>query len=777
MFPQAKRRRTGDYARADAKLDEKRAQQGYRLKSRFESIFDKYEKNFDGIGDEIDLETGEIIVDRGHLKHMRYDTDVGNGQADKIVKALEIVDSSDDQSSVGLTASSDQNFAEDFAIRSAGEIEDHRVVSSEGKLPGMNNPDEVDPACNELSLEMAAIGAVENEEDELAIGMHKDSSTNSVRKKAVNTRTNGSNKIDPKWVAPPLPHDAFKTRPVHRRKAHVSPLKIQSYDVFLGNWLQKDSVWDMRPEAPPERYTLQDRTSRSLQEEHDEEWTQDENQVLWNLKEQENLPLDAIAKYFPRKTPASIEANWRFVKWERQKGKGHAINSDAARSDRSPEAFLDASMDLTGEELPVSGRAKAGDDLRPREVIVLEDSEVDDLNGNLTKFASTHSTLPEPKETIRWMNANTDLHINLKQWHLNTDKLPKDLHRYQPFYMQNPDLVPLDPSITEAQRILVPSPGGVLHDIGLDYPKSAQKTALGESTHSEVIFINQFGVAHVPVLKTKRKRKSGDASDEREKVSKSATDGGRRVTVGREKIKSINNEKFEKITLNRRLKKRRETKAYNAQFLSAKPAQKEMESTQRLSELPVSDAVNGDAHAKIASLRGSQDCWVTASKSCPSSSFDYDSREIPDSQPSQGATNAVEGISTLEATTSASEQAIIMTPPGQDKSRSDLTLETSGLRVVPQTALPSRIITPKSSRGLASKRGAKDANQSDSGRRKSKAISSLSLSLLCDESDDDLNIARVTLATPYSGKRTPKKPENRNRIPLEARNCGDDELG
>ena len=37
------------------------------LKSRFEEIFQKYEKDFTGIGDEIDLLTGQIIVDNGHL--------------------------------------------------------------------------------------------------------------------------------------------------------------------------------------------------------------------------------------------------------------------------------------------------------------------------------------------------------------------------------------------------------------------------------------------------------------------------------------------------------------------------------------------------------------------------------------------------------------------------------------------------------------------------------------------------------------------------------------
>lgn len=51
-------------------LDKKRAKSAFRLKSRFEHIFEKYEKDFEGVGDEIDLRTGEIIVNNGHLQSL-----------------------------------------------------------------------------------------------------------------------------------------------------------------------------------------------------------------------------------------------------------------------------------------------------------------------------------------------------------------------------------------------------------------------------------------------------------------------------------------------------------------------------------------------------------------------------------------------------------------------------------------------------------------------------------------------------------------------------------
>lgn len=52
-------------------LAQGRAAAAFQLKSRFEDIFAKYERDFTGIGDEIDLETGEVVVDNGHLSSMR----------------------------------------------------------------------------------------------------------------------------------------------------------------------------------------------------------------------------------------------------------------------------------------------------------------------------------------------------------------------------------------------------------------------------------------------------------------------------------------------------------------------------------------------------------------------------------------------------------------------------------------------------------------------------------------------------------------------------------
>ncbi|KAJ5421422.1 hypothetical protein N7491_009867 [Penicillium cf. griseofulvum] len=54
-----------------------RAQNDSRLKSLFEGIFAKYSQDFTGVGDEIDLQTGDIVVDNGHLLGMRGEHDGG----------------------------------------------------------------------------------------------------------------------------------------------------------------------------------------------------------------------------------------------------------------------------------------------------------------------------------------------------------------------------------------------------------------------------------------------------------------------------------------------------------------------------------------------------------------------------------------------------------------------------------------------------------------------------------------------------------------------------
>ena len=62
-------RPTRDHRSARRRLQKK-------FKSKLESIFEKYSQDFTDIGDEIDLATGEVVVDNGHLLSMENETDL-----------------------------------------------------------------------------------------------------------------------------------------------------------------------------------------------------------------------------------------------------------------------------------------------------------------------------------------------------------------------------------------------------------------------------------------------------------------------------------------------------------------------------------------------------------------------------------------------------------------------------------------------------------------------------------------------------------------------------
>ncbi|KAL4730637.1 hypothetical protein ACLX1H_002675 [Fusarium chlamydosporum] len=54
----------------------KRANANQKLNATMAHIIEKYSRNFEGIGDEIDIATGEIVVNNGHLRNMRDEGDV-----------------------------------------------------------------------------------------------------------------------------------------------------------------------------------------------------------------------------------------------------------------------------------------------------------------------------------------------------------------------------------------------------------------------------------------------------------------------------------------------------------------------------------------------------------------------------------------------------------------------------------------------------------------------------------------------------------------------------
>jgi len=118
-----------------------------RLKSRFEHIFAKYGKDFDGVGDEIDLETGRIIVNNGHIARMQHEVDPGQRTSAQVLRVL---GGSRQGDSVNITRG-EETVIED----SAEEMEDDEELAIVGTSGYSGSDNEDEDENEELSKDWA----------------------------------------------------------------------------------------------------------------------------------------------------------------------------------------------------------------------------------------------------------------------------------------------------------------------------------------------------------------------------------------------------------------------------------------------------------------------------------------------------------------------------------------------------------------------------------------------------------------------------------------------
>lgn len=256
MEPSRKRRRLSD---PDADLNERRAQNDFRLKSIFESIFEKYGKDFDGIGDEIDMRTGEIIVDNGHILGMRNERDAGDVQSseDGYESGYSSEEDEDDVGSddydheafaapvgASTTASSyvpgPADFLEDAdsLIRDVGELNESiskQATATEGKLLAYDS-DEDELASKEYSwLSPRKIRSIAHDRWRLHELEYVDREA-----------------TDPAWCVSPLPEirSSYKTPPKPRGATFENPqVDYDSEDADT-------SIWALQERKPRGRPSL-----------------------------------------------------------------------------------------------------------------------------------------------------------------------------------------------------------------------------------------------------------------------------------------------------------------------------------------------------------------------------------------------------------------------------------------------------------------------------------------------------------------------------------------
>lgn len=94
----------------DPQLENVRMESIRKIRGRFEHIYQKYGKDFEGVADEIDMETGVIVVNNGHLQNMEHEVDAGNGDALALSRTFEDdEDDVDDEDGSGSSDSEDGN--------------------------------------------------------------------------------------------------------------------------------------------------------------------------------------------------------------------------------------------------------------------------------------------------------------------------------------------------------------------------------------------------------------------------------------------------------------------------------------------------------------------------------------------------------------------------------------------------------------------------------------------------------------------------------------------
>ncbi|KAK2005816.1 centromere protein Scm3 [Colletotrichum eremochloae] len=174
-------------------LEQSRAFAAFKLKSTFEHIFKKYERDFTGIGDEIDLRTGEIITDNGHLSRMRNERDTG-------------IPDEDDEENEGLLledafASGDDDEEDDEEDEEDERMSDKKDATSHPTALTQNAKVDLQP-CSSLSHTLLASRS--KSEQRLSNLGPPHQSANGISSSSANPWGREPESTDPTWRAPEI---------------------------------------------------------------------------------------------------------------------------------------------------------------------------------------------------------------------------------------------------------------------------------------------------------------------------------------------------------------------------------------------------------------------------------------------------------------------------------------------------------------------------------------------------------------------------------------------
>ena len=251
--PFKRRRLSGDVL--DADLRDRKAQIDLRFKSNLESIFDKYGKDFNGVGDEIDIVTGEIVVNNGHILSMADEKDARYGG----------ITSEDDDWSSESEHSSRSAYDAD-SLMGDPEPENEPVAGLTGKV-----------CYNQVSI-------YDGEEDELAsTGLEWTSP-----KRRIQSNLERSNPDISIWAAE-------RNVSIDPERSITPDSSHQTSPSVAQDTPGHDTSKSSNPRSKPKSFLR---------------WTLEEEELLRQLKTTTRLSYNEILKYFPNHKKPHMIAHW-----------------------------------------------------------------------------------------------------------------------------------------------------------------------------------------------------------------------------------------------------------------------------------------------------------------------------------------------------------------------------------------------------------------------------------------------------------------------------------
>lgn len=343
----------------DTDLNESRLQNDLRLKSTFESIFQKYEKDFTDVGDEVDLETGDILVNNGHLLGMKNEKDVGadeNLSGELHSDSIPYSEAKEHSVCYDLQLDMLEAHRDNTVSEASWQSDDTDTDSLIGDLIVDPSPTFLGDVARKRFLtddteygerHVSSTGNNWNSTPPFGrLQPHWNSTSETPRKEIQAVCTDGQ-LIEPTWRVPPLPtststsEENMVLKPANEREAlsyrPLSPPNVslwastthnsrRKHSRVLSSYVDTADESEQEPSPKPKPfmqplYRDQARkgvppsppiTLRKIPQPHRvlRHWTQQEDELLFHLMSSTTLAIFEIVERFPGRTINSVRSHW-----------------------------------------------------------------------------------------------------------------------------------------------------------------------------------------------------------------------------------------------------------------------------------------------------------------------------------------------------------------------------------------------------------------------------------------------------------------------------------